>query len=46
MIRNKCVICENTKFKDVFNIIGTIDTFSTDIFLPNEIKTLNFITMM
>lgn len=43
MIRNKCVICENTKFKDVFNIIGTIDTFSTDIFLPNEIKTLNFI---
>lgn len=43
MIRNKCVICENTKFNNVFDIIGTIDTFSTDTFSQNEIETLNFI---
>jgi hypothetical protein len=43
MIRNECVICKNNIFKNVFNIIGTIDTFSTNTFFPNEIETLNFI---
>ncbi len=43
MLRNKCVICENTNFEDVFDIIGTIDTVSIKSFLPNEIETLNFI---
>jgi hypothetical protein len=43
MLRNKCVICENCNLSDVFDIIGTINTFSTDIFLPNEIETLNFV---
>jgi hypothetical protein len=43
MIRNKCVICENSKFNDVFDIIGTIDTVSTISFFQNEIEKLNFI---
>lgn len=43
MLRNKCVICEHTKFNDVFDIIGTINTTSTSPFLPDEIQLLNFI---
>ena len=42
MIRNKCVICENTNFENVFDIIGTIETVSTTTFSPNEIEMLNF----
>ena len=43
MIRNNCVICQNTYFNNVFNVLSTTDIVSSSIFLQNEIKTLNFI---
>lgn len=43
MIRNKCVICENYHFQNVFDIISSIDFVSKEDFSPNEIETLNFI---
>ena len=43
MIRKECVICKNNNFKHVFDIIGTIDAYSSSSFTPNEIETLKFI---
>jgi hypothetical protein len=41
--RTNCVICENQKFTEVFNIVSTIDFVSSNKYSDEEIIILDFV---
>jgi len=43
MERKICVICNETEFKPIFNLLNTIDIVSNSEYNPDEIKELNFV---